>query len=275
MLFNFQPFEVYNVKDMQKYAADHDLKLLSDFTPDRLTGDWWEEYRNNYKKFDLLFRNKYASLIPMFQDDHEDIGELVTAWRKDVEAFLLANDKRFLELWRINTIPDDDAYSLTNNVDYTETYSEEAHTDVEFNKGQQQNSTDEEREYGSQQIDEDIEREYGRHETETTHYNSAYNDSTYQPVDKNSVDDKSHTDTEDNTITHGAHTDTVDGSYTEGTRKDTTDNDYTKEYELHKIGNMGIQTVNDNLMKQQNVWEGFDWYGFIFEEIAKNLLRGC
>ena len=275
MLFNFEPYETYNVKDMQKYCNEHDIKLLSDFDPDRLTGDWWEEYRTNYKKFDLQFRNKYASLVPMFQEDHEDLAALVTAWRADVEAFLLANDKRFLELWRVNTIADDDAYSLTNNVDYTETYSEEAHTDVEFNKGSQTNTSDEEREYGQQQVDEDKELEYGRHESETTHYNSAYNDSTFTPVDKNSTDDKLHTDTEDNTTTYGAHTDTLDGDYVEGSRKDTTDNDYTKEYELHKVGNMGVQTVDDMLKKHWDNWTEFDFYGFIMEEIAKNLLRGC
>ena len=270
MLFNFEPYEVYNIKDMQAYCADHDLKLLSDFTPDRLTGDWWDEYKDNYKKFDLQFRNKYASLIPMFQEDHEDLAALVTAWRKDVEAFLLANDKRYLELWRVNTIPDNDAYSLVNNVDYTET----TERDITFDKGQQQNIIDGETNYGQQVVDDDKSLQYNTTDTQgstTTNSTSAYNDSGYTPTDKSETSVNGYTDIEDNSMTYGAHKDERDDIYTDGERRDITDENVT----IHKVGNMGIQTVNDNLMKHQNLWEGFDFYGFIMEEIAKNLLRGC
>ena len=72
-------------------------------------------------------------------------------------------------------------------------------------------------------------------------------------------------------MTYGAHKDERDDTYTEGARQDVTDEDIT----VHKVGNMGVQTVDDMLKKHWDNWSMFDFYGLIFEDIAKNLLRGC
>lgn len=271
MLWNFQEAEVYNIRDLYKHSRTVQRELLSDYVPSLVPAeDFWKEYRDNYGDFDRYFMKKYASLIPLFQDDYDNISDLFSGWRNDVYALLQANKKRYTELFRVNSIPDDDAYSLTNNVDYTET----TERDVTFNKGRQVNELDGETNYGQQVVDDDKEFNYNTTNTQgstTTNSTSAYNDSGYTATDKSETDINGFTDTQDNSVTYGSHKDERDDEYTEGAREDTTDEDIT----VHKVGNMGIQTVNDNLLKQTRLWENFKFYDIIFEDIAKNLLRGC
>lgn len=271
MLWNFEAAEVYNVKDLYTQAQTSDTELLSAYIPSLVPEeDFWKEYRDNYNFFDRYFMKKYSSLIPFDQDKDKTLSQILTEWRTDVYSLLLANKKRYTELFRVNSIPDDDAYSLVNNVDYTET----TERDVTFNKGRQVNELDGETNYGQQVVDDDKEFNYNTTNTQgstTTNSTSAYNDSGYTATDKSETDINGFTDTQDNSVTYGSHKDERDDEYTEGAREDTTDEDIT----VHKVGNMGIQTVNDNLMKQINVWENFKFYDIIFEDIAKNLLRGC
>lgn len=276
MLWNFSEAECYNVKDLYKQASDNNIKLLSDFVPNRLNGDWWEEYRNNYQKYDRVFRQKYASLIPLFQEDYNSLSDLLTGWRSDIQGWLQANEKRYFELWRIHTIPDDDKYSLTDNVNYTETYDGEEHTDIEFNKGQQKDSHEVDITIGQQIIEYDNSKTYGAHDIDTTNSRSSYNESGYSATDKSEIEDGAHTDTEDNSTTLGTHEDSRDTDITMGSRKDTTDNDYTKEYTLTKVGNYGTIEVDTLLGRHWRNWEDmFDFYGLIFSDIAKNYLRGA
>lgn len=271
MLWNFEAAQVYNVKDLYKKAADTNTELLSNYVPSLLPAeDFWAEYRTNHAYFDRYFMKKYASLIPMDQEDAADLAGLLTAWKYDVQSLLIVNKKRYTELFRVNSIPDDDAYSLVNNVDYTET----TERDVTFNKGRQINELDGETNFGQQVVDDDKEFNYNTTNTQgstTTNSTSAYNDSGYTATDKSETDINGFTDTQDNSVTYGSHKDERDDEYTEGAREDTTDEDIT----VHKVGNMGVQTVDDMLNKHWNNWDRFKFYDLIFEDIAKNLLRGC
>ena len=260
MLWNFSEAEVFNVRDMYAQAKKTGLALLSDFTTDRLNDDFWADYRANYEQYDLVFKQKYASLIPLYQEDYDGIAELASGFRKEIDGWLKANDKRYSELWRMNTIPDDEKYTLTNNVDYTETYSEEEHTDIEFNKGQQKDTHEVDITFGQQIIEYDNSKTFGAHDIDTTNSRSSMNESGYSPTDKSEIDDGAHTDTEDNSTTLGLHEDSRDTDITMGTRKDTTDNDHTKEYELHKVGNYGTIDVDSMLLRHEEVWKGFDFF---------------
>ena len=337
----------YTIKDIYTQSQSENKPMLSNYT-----GDFWLGYIANYGYFDRRFKKLYTSWYPFDQETKEGRQYVADEFRADVYAHLMANDKRYNELYRVNVIADNDAYSLTNNVDYTESYEEESHLDRTFNKGAQTDGDTGFKAYGQQVVDEDksktvgqqvvdedksktvgqqvvdedksktvgqqvneedISRTYGQHITTDVKSTSAYNDSTFTPVDQNERTDGthtdtednsytlgSHTDTEDNSITYGTHTDTEDNSitygthtdtednsitygthrddtgnqHTEGAREDTTDDDGTKEYTLHKVGNMGVQTVDDMLEKHIGVWSMFDFYGFVFKEIARDLLRG-
>ena len=288
--------KVFNVKDIYLSAKDNGRKLLSEYG-----GDFWAGYKANYQYFDRLFMKKYTSLIPLDQDYEEGVQSIQEDFSYDVYAWLLSNDKRYSELFRINSIPDNAAYSLTNNVDYTESTQRTTNRDIEFNKGaqadsdegfiaygQQQIDDDKSKTYGSQQVDEDISRAFASRNDSDTKSTSAYYDTGFAPVDKHDIIQGQHTDTEDNQYVYGQHIDTEDNQlvygahrddktnlHNEGARKDTTDDDTSEEITMHKVGNMGVQTVDDMLLKHWDNWNLFDFYGLIFEDIAKNLLRGC
>lgn len=287
--------KIYTIKDIYAQNVSENKPMLSAYT-----SDFWAGYRSNSSYFDRRFKKLYSSWFPYDQDSAEGRQAVADEFRADVYAHLMANDKRYSELYRVNVIADNDAYSLTNNVDYTEEYSEETHLDRTFDKGaqtdgssgfttygQQQVDEDRSRTVGQQQVDEDMSKTFGAQDVDTTNSTSSYNDSTFTPVDKTEIENGAHTDTEDNTITYGAHTDTEDNTTTygthrddtsstrtEGARRDTTDDDGTKEYTIHKVGNMGVQTVDDMLKKHWDNWTLFDFYGLIFSEIARDLLRG-
>ena len=260
---------VYTIKDIYKKNKQDDKKMLSTYQ-----ADFWKDYRENSDYFDRRFMIMFKSFFPIEQETEEGLESVCDDFRYDVYSHLMANDKRYSELYRVQAIPDDTAYSLTNNVDYTEEYSEEHLNDLEFNKGQQIDDEDISRTFAEREDTQDLSKTFGLHEIDTENSRSSYNESGYSPTDKSEVDDKEHTDTEDNTLTYGAHTDTEDNSYTSGTRKDTTDDDGTKEYTLHKVGNIGVQTVDDMLKKHWENWNLFDFYTLIFKEIARDLLRG-
>ena len=287
---------VYTVGDIYNQNKTDDKMMLSPYP-----ADFWKPYRDNHNYFDRRFKGLYKSFFPYDQEESEGRESVADDFRFDVYAHLMANDKRYSELFRINTIADNDAYSLTNNVDYTETYEEESGRDIEFNKGSQTDTEDLEHTKGSQtdtedleytkgaEIDtEDLSTTYGAHDTTTTNTVSAYNESGYSPKDKTVTESGSHEDTgdnsrtygqridsEDNSRTYGQRIDSEDNSRTYGSRQDTTGETGSKNSTMHKVGNMGVQTVDDMLLKHWDNWNLFDFYKLIFDEIARDLLRGC
>lgn len=287
---------VYTVGDIYNQNKTDDKMMLSPYP-----ADFWKPYRDNHNYFDRRFKVLYKSFFPYDQEETEGRESVADDFRFDVYAHLMANDKRYSELFRVNVIPDNDAYSLTNNVDYTETYEEENGRDIEFNKGAETDTEDLSRTKGSQTDTEDLEftkgsetdtedlsTTYGAQDVDTTNSTSAYNESGYTATDKTEVENGSHEDTgdnsrtygqridsEDNSRTYGQRIDSEDNSRTYGTRKDTTGETGSKDYTLHKVGNMGTATVDDMLTKHIGVWSMFDFYKLIFEEIARDLLRGC
>lgn len=287
---------VYTVGDIYNQNKTDDKMMLSPYP-----ADFWKPYRDNHNYFDRRFKVLYKSFFPYDQEESEGRESVADDFRFDVYAHLMANDKRYSELFRVNVIPDNDAYSLTNNVDYTETYEEENGRDIEFNKGSQTDTEDLEHTKGSETDTEDLEftkgsetdtedlsTTYGAQDVDTTQSTSAYNESGFTATDKTEVENGSHEDTgdnsrtygqridsEDNSRTYGQRIDSDDNSRTYGARKDTTGETGSKDYTLHKVGNMGVQTVDDMLEKHVGVWSMFDFYGLIFKEIARDLLRGC
>ena len=251
---------LYEIKDIQSYCKDENKMMLSNYD-----ADFWKPYRDNYNYFDRLFMKKYRSWFPM--DQEGDLDDVTTDFIFDVKSWLMINNKRYSELYRINSIEDNAAYSLTNNVDVTET----TERGVTFNKGSQENEDDYETGYGAQTVDDDRELTYGATSGTDSKSVSAYNSSTYDPAEQIAKSTTQHIDSQDNSMTYGAHTDTHGGTHTEGAREDTTDESVT----FHKVGNQGTMTVDQMLKLHLDTWLPFDFYNLVFSEIAQNLLRGC
>lgn len=261
---------LYQIKDIYKYCRDNNIKMLSTFN-----GDFWNYYKSNYQNFDRLFKKEFTSWYPMDQERGATLEDITAEFIADVNAFLTVNSKRYAELWRAYNIEDNTAYSLTNNVDYTETRDLTIEREGEDNRGEQVIKDTGYISYGAQTVTGDNERTLGGKITSTENKVSAYNDGTYAPRDYSETNEGQQTDTEDLSTTYGSHDDDSMNTRKEGSRFDSHNEDTTEKETLHKVGNMGVQTVDDMLKKHWDNWSMFDLYMFIFKEIARDLLRGC
>lgn len=290
---------IYDIKDIYTYNKEHTTPMLSTFVS--VAGgsvDFWKPYKDNYAYFDRVFMKKYRSWFPMDQDG--DLEEIVAEFADDVKGWLMINDKRYSELYRMQTIPDDEKYSLTDNVSEHEVIETEFGKEVTFNKGLQEITDSGTATFGAHTDTEDNSRTYGEQEIETdattttgatgktiTDSTSAFNDSTFANVDKSVEEDDSRQDTVDQTVTNGAHTDTEDLSRTYGThtdtngntrtdgaREDKTTDDGSETVTRDRAGNIGVMTVDQMLTIHKETWVDFSFYEIIFAEITRELLRG-
>lgn len=290
---------IFDIKDIYDYNKIADTPMLSNFTSTAGGNvDFWKPYKDNHAYFDRMFMKKYRSWYPMDQDG--DISDISGEFTYDVKAWLMINDKRYSELFRIQNIADDEKYSLTDNVYEHETIETEFGKEVTFNKGSQQisdsgsetigahtDTQDNERVYGQQQIDTDATNTQGSTGKTITDSTSAYNDSGFSNVDKTLEEDDSRQDTIDQTVINGSHTDTEDlsttygsrtdsksNTRTDGAREDTTADSGTETVTRDRAGNVGVKDVAEILEDQQRMWVNFSFYELIFAEITRELLRG-
>jgi len=259
---------LYEIKDIASYYKEENKPMLSTYG-----SDFWKPYRDNFNYFDRLFMKKYRSWFPM--DQEGDLEEVSKDFTFDVYAWMLTQEKRYSELYRILEIQDDDKYSLTDNVFEVETIEEEGSHSSEFNKGAQTDTEDLERVKGQEQIDVDATNTIGSTGKTITNSVSAYNDSNFSNSDKSVEADDSRQDIIDQTTVEGQRTDTEDNSRTYGTRKDTDEGSDSKSITRNRSGNIGVKTVVQMLGEQWETWGIMDFYSLVFSEITRELLRGC
>lgn len=264
--------KVFTVKDLYNKAQDNNEPLLSSYA-----GTWWSAYITNHDHFDRLFKKKYSSWFPFDQDYTDGVDSVLDEFQADVYALLLANDKKYTELYRVNVIADNDAYSLVNNLDVTETTNRTVDTDNTFTKGEETVTDDGTNEYGQQVVTLDGEVSNGQQTTTTTDQTSPFNTSDWSNTDKSEVSTGTRTDTTDNETTYGTHTDNIDNVRTLSERVDTNNTDVDEDITVHRVGNQGVSTVDDILAGHVENWTNplFSFYDVIFSDIARELLRGC
>ena len=247
------------IKDIYKYQKEENAPMLSSYN-----GTFWGSYVSNYAYYDRIFKKKYASFFPY--DQEGDVEDVAGDFSDDVKAWLMMNDKRYSELYRINTIVDDEKYSLTDNVyehEIIEKDTETAGTNIKGSEtitdatvnayGQQSDSErksasfasrqdsesksasfasrtdteDKEHVYGSQLVEVDGTVTQGAGEKTTTNSVSAFNDNGWSANDKSLEEEASRTETTNMDTTNGAHTDTEDNTFVHGAHTDTETNSYT------------------------------------------------
>lgn len=291
---------LYEIKDIYKYNKEESEKMLSAFTsavdPEN---DFWKPYRDNYGHFDKIFMKKYRSWFPMDQEGTlEDIAE---EFAEDVENWLTINDKRYTELYRIQTIEDDEKYSLTDNVYEHELIEKdtsssgsnvkgsETITDTAQNQyGQQSDSESKSLSVGQQADSESKSKTFGAATKTIEEGTSAFNESGYSDTNKSVETDATHTDSETNgythgsrsdsetnSYTHGSHTDNLSNTRVDGQRTDTSTGTGSEDIERTRSGNIGVRTVDEMNEIHHRFWVDFSFYEMIFAEIARELLRGC
>lgn len=257
---------------MYKYCKDNSLKLLSDYN-----GTFWSEYKTNFTRYDFLFRRLFYSFFYFLQEKNEPISDIVTDFTNEVYAHLLANDKKYSELYRINVL-DDTSYSLLDNYNVTETLQRE---NVELTQN----------EWGRRVDTSEVET--GAHTDQATNIYGGTKSTTLNqvapfdndplgagitqvgyvsgmfPKDASTVNGDQHSD--NMSTTYGSSTDTSE--VVKGSQTDRLSVNDTEEYTLTKKGNIGVQTATDIIDKHRNYWSSWEFYEFIFKEIANELLR--
>ena len=262
---------IQTIKDIYDYRREDNSPMLSPFEP---AGDidFWKPYRDNFPYFDRLFMKKYRSWFPM--DQEGDIEEVAVDFAYDVKSWLMINTKRYAELYRIETIPDDEKYSLTDNVYEHEVVETDFGKKVTFNKGEQEIKDEGSIDYGLHETETGVTQNLGATEKTTENSTSAFNESTYTPVDKSVVSDDAIENGTTTEFSDKAHKDETANTRTDGAREDTTEDSGTETVTRDRAGNIGTVTVPKIFEDQKNFWQDFAFFDFIFSEITRELLRG-
>lgn len=225
------------VKQLYQTATTQETPLLSNFN-----APWWAEYVQNYAAFDYMFCKLFKTFEYFDDDEDATDAEALTDFVYMVRSWLLMNSKRYAELYRIQSIQDDDAYSITNNYDRHETYSgtngiqssaiSGQRTDVTIDQTGEQNSA------GLNKV---------------TGWNSG---------SENTKDS--------NTGTIGSREDTH--QFTKGQEQDTARSAGQDAHTSRIYGNIGVSTVDDMLKKHEDMWQNFNFYMIIFNDICRQFL---
>lgn len=220
---------------MYKYANANSMLLLSNFN-----ATFWQEYINNHSRYDKLFRRLYYNFKYFMQEcdsDLDDIADVTTEFIDDVYNHLMANKRKYEELYRIHVITDED-YSITDNYHITETMDRDTTSNNSNTYGQRIDSVG----LGSQ--------------TNTSE------------VDVSPYDSESYYNENKVTDVLGARQD----SNTKGSQSDTLNNTGTEDYTLTRRGNIGVQTGTEMLEKHNRYWDKYKFYEYIFACICADLL---
>lgn len=239
-----------SVKTLYKYVKENDSNLLPDLSEITEEGfEWWQDLytSESYQAIDELFARLYYNFFfydPLGLDIIEDYtdAEAQQSFYQAVLELFFKNKKKYTELYRIETIPDDEAYALTNNYDLHETYSGNdatqgavitgQRTDVSVDNTGSQNSV------GANKV-------------------TGWNTSSENALDSN-------------TGTIGSRQDTH--QFTKGQETDTNRTQGQQSHTLRRFGNIGVMTIQDMLEKQKNVWLPWSFLQIVFDDICSEYL---
>lgn len=146
-------------------------------------------------------------------------------------------------------------------------------TDVELNVGNQQNTSEgkvsafNESTYSPKEF---VENDLGSRQdtTETIETRDEHTDSK-----SGTHTETSYTDSESKSHSVGSHTDSESGSIQHSAQSNSHSNSETENKTISKKGNMGIYSYPKLLNEHKELWESFNFYKLIFDEIAEQFLR--
>lgn len=271
------------VDEIYKYCSEENVPMLSSYD-----SDFWEVYIENYQYFDKLFMKTYRKFVA-FSSDEDTVEENAVDWIEDVYSWLIANDKRYSELWRLQELEDTD-YSVLEPYKVTETHSGTvsksgsdnmgAKTDTKnstLNYGATSASDDNSYVHGARSESDSESMSYGRDVTSTdtdsiigsqdnTNENkvSAFNEGNYSPKDYQEQNLGTREDTISVVEARDSHSDSKTGSHTEQTYTDREGKTHETEahtdtvsdtnvYGAHINTHTGSETESKSVTKKGNL----------------------
>ena len=258
------------VQEIYDYNKRLNLPMLSGYTPDGDI-DFWGVYRENFSYFDRLFYKTYRSFI-LFNSDGDTTGEVSTDFRNDCYAWLLANDKNYTELFRMQLV-DDDEYNFMYNYDMSETYSGTSSSNGSETLGQRQDSHTGSNNVGGHTDTHNNDITYGAVSNSDETKVSAFNESGYSNKEKTDHTEAQRIDQYRATDTIGSRTDSDSYTDTKGSQQNSSTSSGTEGHTMTRKGNIGVETTSDIMKKHVDLWKAFNFYKIVFDDIANEFLR--
>lgn len=235
----------FKVEQLYKEAKLESSTLL----PVNTNFSWWEEYENNSSTFDRYVLDTFRDFYYWVMFTGSSQADALADFKEAVNSFLFINQKRYAELYRLHVLPDD-AYDMVNNYSLVEThkstFNEGARTDTSSNTlGARTDSASNQIGARTDTIENDV---------------SAFNSTDYQ--DSTKTYDNTGVQTNSSSATVGAQSNSANN--VKGAQKN------TESVEIHRDGNIGVQTPADVIGGHLDLWDRFNFYKQIFDEIAQN-----
>lgn len=271
------------IDEIYGYCSENDVPMLSSHS-----SDFWEVYLDNYQYFDRLFMKTYKKFMA-FANDGDNVEENAIDWIMDVYSWLLANDKRYSELWRLQELTDTD-YSMLEPYNVSESHFSSLSKSGSDNMGSKtdtkestavygayssndsnsyihgaRNETDsEESTYGQYTINTDTDSDIGSQQNTNENKVSAFNESGYSAKDYQDTNIGSRQDSVDTTEVRSQHEDSVDSTHTESSYTDnetksksvnahTDSTSDTNVYGAHINTHTGTESENKTVSKKGNL----------------------
>ena len=257
---------MFNVQDLYTEAHKQSEPLLSSYEE-----DWWEVYVDNYEYFDRLFMKTYRSFIP-FNAIGDNIEAVTVDFTQDCFNWLLANDKRYSELYRLQLV-DDDEYNFMFNYDMTETFSGTTSSSGSETLGQRQDSHTGSKTAGGHTDTHNNDITYGAVSNSDETKVSAFNESGYSNKEKTDHTEAQKIDQYRATDTIGSRTDSDSATDTKGSQQNSSTSSGTEGHTMTRQGNIGVETTSDIMRKHVDLWKAFNFYKIVFDDIANEFLR--
>lgn len=225
------------ITDLYTYTLANDLPLLGTNSL-----DFWSDYVENYSIYDRYFRDTFLKFYYwMSFDDDTTTATAYSDFIGAVQAHLYLNNKRYSELYRVQALAEE-AYDIVNNYDVTETITRTNTGTVTDALGAQENSTT---------------NTYGAETDVETSKVAAYDSSDYN------------NDTEI-TTEKGTRTDSITNNF--GEKSNVRTDNLTETITNLKSGNIGVQTAAEIIGGHIDLWNRFNFFKMIFDNIAKEYL---
>lgn len=279
------------LNDMYKSCKANNLPLLSNGL--NSVGEYWNDYLNNFANYDKFIARRYKSFryfsqVPVNRFSElttEHIAEVTDDWLSDCAMWLLANDKRYRELYRIHGLSEE-AYSIIDNYNITETMEKETSKSEADVYGSRVDTTEDtlgEREDSSSDTlgarEDSISDTIGARQDISTDSVAGFNSSGFENADKTQLNTGAQSNSRSATTgaQSNSHTNTIgeqenSKTFTKGYQSDNHTGEGTEEYTLTREGNIGVKSVPQILEEDKRFWEKWDFYMMIFREMNREFL---
>lgn len=252
------------VDKLYKYSSVNNLALLGS-SPNY---DFWTPYKTNFAVFDRFFRDKFLSWFYWLKfSDDATTAEIYTDFIAAINSHLAINSKRYSELYQVQILAAD-AYDIVNNYDLTETHSNTHSETGSTTEGAREDSTSTTTVDGARS--DSGSTTVGAATNTSEKEIAGFNASDYTDADKQTDIFGTHTDT--TSVSKGAQTNTNNSTLNKGAQSNSHSTSGSESISIRKTGNIGVQTPADVIGGHIELWDSFNFYGKIFDEIAKDYL---